>query len=96
MGLRGGFLARSLGWHRRGLLVAVVAGSLGSALERWLRTEYWPAHQPWYDGAVWGNVFVIPVVFVLGVIVWPPFRKAILGAFRRETSELHRKLDWVI
>ena len=73
-----------------------MTGTLFTALRAWFQTEYVPAHQPWYDGAIWGNLFVVPVAVFLGSLVYPPFRKAILRAFRRETSELHRKLDWVI
>ena len=67
-----------------------------NAIVRWFQTEYIPAHGPWYDGAVWGNLFIVPIAFVLGAILWPPMRRAIGRAFRRETSELHRKLDHVI
>jgi hypothetical protein len=41
-------------------------------------------------------VFVVPIAFILGAILWPPMRRAIGRAFRRETSELHRKLDHII
>jgi hypothetical protein len=70
-----------------------VTGFFGS---NWFRVEYWPAHEPWYDGAIWGNLFVLPVAFVLCTLFWPAFRRAVLRAFRRETSEIHRKLDWMI
>ena len=71
-------------------------GSLGSSLQAWFDTEYWPAHEPWYDGAIWGNVFVVPVAFVLGVIFWPPLRRRIDGFVRGHLSETERMLQHVI
>ena len=71
-------------------------GGFARAVELWFQTEYAPAHAAWYDGAIWGNLFVVPVAFVLGAVFWPPLRKRIRRFAERETSELHRKLDWVI
>lgn len=70
------------------------SGGRLNAVLHFLRVEYW-AH-PWYQGAVWGNVFVIPVAFVLGVIIWPPLRRAVVQFLRGETADLHRKLDHII
>ncbi len=67
-----------------------------NAIWHFLRVEYWPQGQQWYQGAVWGNVFVVPIAFVLGAILWPPFRRAITRFVRGETADLHRKLDHVI
>ena len=71
-------------------------GSRAGLSEIWhfLHVEYWG--QPWYQGQVYGNVFVIPIVFVLGVLLWPPLRRALVRFVRGETAELHRKLDHVI
>ena len=61
-------------------------------LWRLFRVEYWPAHQPWYDGAVYGNLFVVPVAFVLGALIWPPTRKRIRGFVDRRLAPIHAHL----
>lgn len=74
----------------------IVAYVLLSGIAHWFETEYWPSSGPWYDGAIWGNVFVIPVAFVLGAIFWPPLRRRIDGFAREHIAETERKLDHII
>jgi hypothetical protein len=57
-----------------------------------LRTEYWPAHQPWYQGAIWGNLFVVPIAAFLGVLIWPPTRKRIRAFVDRRLAPIHTHL----
>jgi hypothetical protein len=64
-----------------------------SALLRFLETEYAPAHGPWYNGAVWGNVFVIPVAFLLGAVLWPPLRRRIHRFADRKLGAVHERLE---
>jgi hypothetical protein len=62
------------------------------AVQEWFRVEYIPKGQPFYDGAVWGNLFVVPLAVVLGWLwsktkFWPmrPAEHLIKG--------LHTKID---
>ena len=71
-------------------------GGFARAVELWFQTEYAPAHAPWYDGAIWGNLFVVPVAFVLGAVFWPPLRKRIHGFLDGHLSETERMLRHVI
>lgn len=63
-----------------------------NALLRFLETEYAPAQGPWYGGAVWGNVFVIPVAFLLGAVLWPPLRRAVHRFADRKLGQVHTRL----
>jgi hypothetical protein len=60
---------------------------------------YAPSGGPWWAGNVYGNVFVIPIVAVLGFIWsrshwWPlrPIHSALRG-LHEKADETHRKLD---
>lgn len=67
-----------------------------NGIEAWFQTEYWPAHGPWYDGAVWGNIFVVPIAAVLGAILWPPLRKRIHRFVDSHFSETEMMLRHII
>ena len=73
-----------------------MVGSVYTALRAWFQTEYWPHGAPWYDGAIWGNLFVVPVAFVLGAFLWPPLRRRIHGFLDSHLSETERMLRHVI
>jgi hypothetical protein len=57
------------------------------------QTEYDPAHGAWYTAAIWGNLFVVPVAFLLGSLVWPPTRKRLHRFVDRKLAPLHAKMD---
>jgi hypothetical protein len=70
-----------------------------SFLGRLVEYNYLPAHGPFYTGAVWGNVFVVPVVVVLGWLwsrskFWPlrPIKHGIEG-LHTKIDGVHEKLD---
>jgi hypothetical protein len=65
-------------------------------IAHWFQAEYWPAHGPWWNGAIWGNVFVVPVAFILGAVFWPPLRRRIERFVKGGLSETERKLDHII
>lgn len=55
-------------------------------------TMYWPVSGPWYDGAIWGNVFVVPVAAVLGWL-WARTKFWPLKPIERHVHNLHAKVD---
>ena len=75
---------------------------IAAFLSHWFHYFYIPAGEPWYHGNVWGNLFVVAVIFPLGWLwsrtkFWPlrPLRHGIEGlhakvdAFRKEHQEAH-------
>src|ERR1700756_2707770 len=53
---------------------------------------YVPAHGPWYNGVVWGNVFVVPVAAALGYL-WSKTKFWPLKPIHRSLERLHEKHD---
>ena len=73
-----------------------MTATVWGALAAWFHTEYDPANSEWYNGAIWGNLFVVPVAFVLGAFLWPPLRRRIHGFVDGHLSETERMLHHVI
>jgi hypothetical protein len=53
---------------------------------------YVPSSGPWYAGNIWGNVFVIAVVFPLGYL-WSKLKWWPLKPMEHLAKGLHTKLD---
>ena len=71
----------------------MTVASVVTAIEHWFQTEYIPRGAPWYNGAVWGNVFVVPVAFVLASVFWPRFRRAVHRFVDHKLDPIHEKID---
>ena len=63
-------------------------------LVHFVEYNYLPAHGPFYTGAVWGNVFVVPVVVALGWL-WSRSKFWPLRPVERGVRLLHVKIDGV-
>jgi hypothetical protein len=65
---------------------------LAFILTNWFHYFYLPAQGPWYEGNVYGNVFVVPVVVALGWL-WSRTRFWPLRPIAHAVHSLHTKLD---
>jgi len=61
-------------------------------LTHWFQFNYAPPGQPFYQGATWGNVFVILVVAPLGWL-WSRTKFWPIRPVRRALDSLHAKVD---
>lgn len=75
---------------------SVLDASIFTHLVHWFHYEYAPYGTPFYTGQIWGNLFVVPVAFVIASIFWPTLRRAVSRFIHGHTKEIERKLDHII
>lgn len=79
------------------LAVVVVTHLWNTDFAHWFHVYFDPYHAPWYEGLVWGNVFAVLPLAVLGTITYWVHKWITKGIqeFDHEAShaELHRKLS---
>ena len=80
--------------------VIVITHLWNTDFAHWFHEYFDPYHAPWYDGLVWGNVFAVLPLAVLGTFgYWVhKWLTKDIEKFNHEAShnELHRKLDSIL
>jgi hypothetical protein len=64
----------------------------GAFFTHWFQYFYVPGHGPWYGGAVWGNLFVVPIAVLLGSLLWPPTRRRLHRFVDRKLAPMHEHI----